>query len=438
MLNISKLIHKPSFIKHFRLGNKVAQTRHYPPANKEWFNSIYAYNKNTIKLLPVADKVTLKVLQSYFNLYSPSLNSKTKLPRIRKRLLRLSTNRILISRPEFKHTSKKVVISVYVCNIQKLYYLRKLEMRLHRVPYLDKKIINYTKKKCLKAVSKVYKQKKKLIKTLPKKNHIIKNYELKYLKSFFSKCLKKEITLLYYKQIISFNKFKFEKTYLLPLTAYIKNIYKKEIEFNLVNLKHLYLNSYIFSQALVTKITNRKNRVLRVLRACLRMFPLATIDNLTIFNDMYNRKKKLQNSKVNYLRFGNEIKAHDLNVIKKEVSISKEKNDIIDKKNFFITAMQSNQVETRNTTDSVLDSIKNKSITGIRIEASGRLTRRNVAAKSIHKLRYKGSLKNLDSSYKGLSCVLFRGHAKYNVQYTKLKSKLRIGSFGLKGWVSSN
>jgi hypothetical protein len=24
------------------------------------------------------------------------------------------------------------------------------------------------------------------------------------------------------------------------------------------------------------------------------------------------------------------------------------------------------------------------------------------------------------------------------VQYTKLKSKLRIGSFGLKGWVSSN
>ena len=35
MLNISKLIHKPSLVKHFNKGNKVAQTRHYPPANKE-------------------------------------------------------------------------------------------------------------------------------------------------------------------------------------------------------------------------------------------------------------------------------------------------------------------------------------------------------------------------------------------------------------------
>lgn len=85
-----------------------------------------------------------------------------------------------------------------------------------------------------------------------------------------------------------------------------------------------------------------------------------------------------------------------------------------------------------------MDSIKNKSITGIRIEAAGRLTRRNTAERSIFKLRYKGNLKNMDSSYKGFSSVLLRGHAKSNVQYTKLKSKRRIGSFGLKGWVSSN
>ncbi len=100
--------------------------------------------------------------------------------------------------------------------------------------------------------------------------------------------------------------------------------------------------------------------------------------------------------------------------------------------------MQSKEVQTLSTTNTVLDSINNKSITGIRLEATGRLTRRNVAARSIHKLRYKGNLKNMDSSYKGFSSVLLRGHAKSNVQYTKLKSKLRIGSFGLKGWVSSN
>lgn len=425
MLNIYKLIHKPSFIKQFRLGNKVAQTRHYPPANKEWYNSIYAYNKNTVKLLPVADKVTLKILQSYFNFYSPSLKRKTKIRRIKNKFLRLSTNRILISRPELKHTSKKVVISVYVYNKQELYYLSKLIRRLNSMQNVNyRKLLNNTKKISLNVMSKIYKQKKKLLKTLNNKNYIFKNYEMKYLKSFFYKCLKTETTIFYYRQIISFNKFKFEKTYLLPITAYIKNIYKKEIEFNLVNLKYLYLNSFIFSQALVAKIRNKKNRLLRVLKASLTMFPLACIDNLTIFNDMYNRKKKLQNSKVNYLKFGNQIKAHDINGLKKN----------------FLSVMRypSNNVETISRTDSVLDSIKYKSITGIRIEASGRLTRRNVAAKSIHKLRYKGSLKNMDSSYKRLSSVLFRGYAKSNVQYTKLSSKLRIGSFGLKGWVSSN
>ena len=242
---------------------------------------------------------------------------------------------------------------------------------------------------------------------------------MKYLKSFFYKCLKTQTTIFYYRQIRSFNKFKFEKTYLLPVTAYIKNIYKKQIQFNLVNLKYLYLNSFIFSKALVTKIRNKKNRLLRVLKASLAMFPLAYIDNLTIFNDMYNRKKKLQNYKVNYLKFGNQIKAHDINGLQKN----------------FLSVMcdPSNNVETISTTDTVLDSIKYKSITGIRIEASGRLTRRNVAAKSIHKVRYKGSLKNMDSSYKRLSSVLLRGYAKSNVQYTKLSSNVRIGSFGIKG-----
>ena len=431
MLNICELKHKANFYKHYNKGDEIAQTRHYPPANKEWFNSIYAYNKNTIKLLPVADKVTLKVLKSYFNLYNFKLEKKIKSIRLRRRLRRLSTNRILISRPELKHTSDKVVISVYFYNRQKVYYLRKLKNIGAIGLYLKKKnselVLKKTKIKSLNLISKVYKQKKKLLETLNKNNNKFKSYEKKYLISFFYKCLQREIILFYYKQIISLNKSKFEKTYLLPITGLIKNIYNKEIEFNLVNLKHLYLNSYIFSETLVTKIRKKKNRVLKVLKASLRMFQLASLNNLTIFDDMYNRKKKLQNLKVNYLGLGKKIKDDEINEIKKQVYKKK-----------FNSVMQQNIVQTKSTTNSVLDSIKNKSITGIRIEAAGRLTRRNVAARSIYKLRYKGNLKNMDSSYKGLSSVLFRGHAKSNVQYTKLKSKLRIGSFGLKGWVSSN
>ena len=429
MLNVSKLKSNKDLSKHYKKGNEIAQTRHYPPANKEWFNSIYAYNKNTIKLLAVADKVTLKLLKSYFNLYSPKLEKSVKYPRVKKRLRRLSTNRILISRPELKHTSSKVVITVYVYNRQKIYYLRKLTniLAIDLYKKFSHLVIKKTKKKSLNLISKVYKQKKKLLKTLKIKHNISKNYENKYLKSFFSKCLQKEIISYYYKQNISLNESKFEKTYLSPLTGLIKNIYNKKVEFNLVNLKNLYLNSYLFSETLVTKIRNKKNRVLRVLKASLRMFQLASLNNLAIFDDMYNRKKRLQNFKVNYLGLAKQIKGDEINEITKKVYKKK-----------YLNAIEDNITQTISTTDSVFDSIKNKSITGIRIEAAGRLTRRNTAERSISKLSYKGNLKNMDSSYKGLSSVLLRGHAKFNVQYTKLKSLRRIGSFGLKGWISSN
>ena len=72
------------------------------------------------------------------------------------------------------------------------------------------------------------------------------------------------------------------------------------------------------------------------------------------------------------------------------------------------------------------------------MEAKGRLTRRFTASRSVSKLRYKGNLMNIDSSFRGLSTVLLKGNLRSNVQYTKLNSKTRIGSFGIKGWVSGN
>jgi hypothetical protein len=73
---------------------------------------------------------------------------------------------------------------------------------------------------------------------------------------------------------------------------------------------------------------------------------------------------------------------------------------------------------------------------GVRLEAKGRLTRRFTASRSIFKIKWKGSLKNIDSSYKGLSSVILKGHVKSNVQYSLVKSKTRNGAFGLKGWIS--
>lgn len=455
MLDIFKLrVKNYNFLYNYKKGNEVAQAKHHVPSDKEWFNSVYSYNKNTVKLLPVADKVILKLLKSYFNCYSRRLEKYARLPYIRRRLRRLSTNRMLISRPELKHTSDKVIITVYVYNRQKTYYLRKLrklytlsnaEHIIDSIKHGKPKIMKLLKfskwmlfekkkktlkKKALFILKKVNKQKKILYKTLgceARKNEIaiFKNYEKQYLKYYIKKCFPKELIYMQREKIILWNEKKFDEYYLLPLTNLIENIYKKKVEFNFVKLNYLYLNSYIFSDTLVTKIRKKQNRVLRVLKASLRMFHRAPIDKLDILAGMNNRKKLQQNPRVNY---------SEPFISKKEKSNKKIYTDS------FYQAIDSisSYAHTLNKTISVLGSIKHKSVTGIRIEAAGRLTRRNTAAKSVFKLKYKGNLKNVDSSYKGLSTTLLRGHAKSNVQYTKLKSKLRIGSFGIKGWVSSN
>lgn len=437
MLNNLKLKTK-SYISynHPNKVSEIAQAKNYLPSDKEWFNSVYAYNKNTIKLLPTADKVILKSIRSYFNLYSSKLENNARIPYLRRRFKRLSTNRLIVSKAELKHSSDKVMITVYVYNRQRYYYISRLidvtlaianvleEDFFIEKPGFSNLLLKGLKKKGVEILSKVYKQKKDLLKTLNKKNKS-QIYEKKYLKDFFFKCLQNEMILMYLRQIILFNKSKFETTYLLPLTKLLNNVYHKNVEFNLVDLQYLYLNSSIFSETLVTKIRNKKNRLLRVLKASLGMFQLAPIDKFSALSDMHNRKKAVQNLRVNYL---------ESERVKKNIN----KNLKVVLKNISLPSSYYNIQDEMYTTYNVLDSIKHKSITGIRIEAAGRLTRRNTAAKSVFKLKYKGNLKNMDSSYKGLSSALLRGHDKSNVQYTKSNSKLRIGSFGIKNWVSAN
>jgi hypothetical protein len=48
-------------------------------------------------------------------------------------------------------------------------------------------------------------------------------------------------------------------------------------------------------------------------------------------------------------------------------------------------------------------------------------------------MKYKGGLKNVDSSFKGIPAVMLRGVVKSNVQYSFLSSKNRIGAYGVKG-----
>jgi hypothetical protein len=81
----------------------------------------------------------------------------------------------------------------------------------------------------------------------------------------------------------------------------------------------------------------------------------------------------------------------------------------------------------------VFKNLKHSKLAGIRVEAKGRLTRRFTAQRSVFKMRYKGGLKNVDSSLKGLPAVMLRGFVKSNVQYTIIQSKNRNGAYGVKG-----
>ena len=90
------------------------------PAVRNWKSSVYAYNKNTISLIPIKSKFVMKLVKGYFNSYHLELESLLRKERLRRRFRKISTNRIFISDGEFKHTSDKVNITLYVYNKQKL------------------------------------------------------------------------------------------------------------------------------------------------------------------------------------------------------------------------------------------------------------------------------------------------------------------------------
>lgn len=571
--------------------NYAGKIKHFPPGNKEWFNSIYAYNKEAIKILPSMDKIVSKLIKAYFNSYSRRLENRVKKARSRRyriRRVRLSTNRILVSRAELKHTNDKVIITVYVYNNEKKIFYNKIKNiptidqagRLLRgwtikeqINFIASKINKYINRQwtsknidnflscnpSLKRINKLipenatinqvysffsskfregsffsefpksmfltinrsktktkntgkakdnskglYKEKetmqtkinaemdrrREFINTrLPNINHFLlkrlsKNalglisrmqfqkkglysfinnnglaldkivhmsklsvYEIKYIEDLVSKVLRKEIISIYFRQLIGFNKFKFEKQYVSSLTGEIEKIYGKKAEFNFVNLKYLFLSGSIFSTTLLAKIRNRKNKLLKVMKDSLLMFNLPPVNRQAIYDEIYNRKMVVQNlaitntiikphlnhtvlidnEKVNNLKYH-----HNIDVLDKFLSniIPRSYSDFIDKTTSEIKHYAHKLVK-------VINLLKNKSVTGVRIEVAGRLTKRNTAARSLFKLRYKGNIKNTDSSDKGLSAVMLRGNAKSNLEYSSLKSKIRIGSYGLKGWVSS-
>ena len=112
---INKIVNKPLTY----INNDTGKIRHFTPAAQEWFNSIYAYDHNYIKSLPVADKHLMSLLKSYFNMQIKDENIKNKRNIIKNR--RESTKRVFIGRGELKHINNKVIITFYVYNTEGMF-----------------------------------------------------------------------------------------------------------------------------------------------------------------------------------------------------------------------------------------------------------------------------------------------------------------------------
>jgi hypothetical protein len=405
MLNLIKSnIKEKSIVK----AEEKKSEKHFPSALREWNNSIYVFNKNALNLIPSTTLTAINLIKSFFNLYNSTVERKMRTKRLLLRLRRLSLNKIFVSNGEFKHTNNKVTITLYIFNRQKRSYLNRMKkMRFFSLytyqqkSNIAKKIMRESKLKILHFL----KKNESTLLTVIKINELINksnkkvNYGsvidlCKYVRIFYKKYTTKSYiyikTFFYYKQLLFINRIKYSYTYLKHLKNILEKLYNKNVEFNLVNIKRFYLNSDILSESITIKLTKNRRKMLRYMK---------------------NIKKKV---KVNKKRI---LLIKPVREIKESISMDKIADN---KKNL------------------VFSTLKYKDVTGFRLEARGRLTRRYTASRSVSKVRYKGNLLNIDSSHRGLSTILLKGNLRSNLQYTKLKSKTRIGSFGIKGWVSGN
>lgn len=373
------------------------------PSSKEWFSSVYSYNKSYIKSLISYDAVLNKLFRSYCNMLQYKI--KILFKRRRNKKIRYSAKKIYASRAELKHTNTKLFITLYVYNkqkssierfIRKIITLIKLKKRIVnrkpvRIPYYKNRLLHLLKNNFFifrKWNMAFFKPMNNLVRYLLVKSrkrylksYKIPSYNIRLLKKIF----RLQKILFNSTKIINFNKSKFNSLNLnlrnLGLISLIEKLYNKKVEINLVELKSIHLNSDVFSSAVALKLRNRKNKAVRILRkAILQMVRIPDLHTLITFDD---------------------------------------KIETINKNN-------------------IINTIKQQVVSGVRFEASGRLTRRLTAMRAVFKYRYAGSLKNIRSSFNSKSSTMLRGHVKSNSQYTLINSKTRNGTFGLKGWVSSH
>jgi hypothetical protein len=345
----------------------------------------------------------MNLVKSYFNFYFSRTILKSK--HIRIRYKRLSVKKIFVGKAVLKHTSSKITITLYVYNEEKRLLIRKIKklarpMLFPTLPLSfklssDESLTANRPLSLKEKLSIVKTEHSSLVKSVENENLLAFNINNSSFDRFNTsiyndlriKVLEKElIDLTSYKLLLNLNKAKFEESFLLKLSNLVSKIYNKEVEFNIVNLKNLYLNSDIFTQAISLKLKNRENKLLKVLRRSLYTVKLPNVNRV---REKYGKGKKeqllidnIKNTRINSI-LSKDISKNDalnqllLDIFPQAEGLSKQEKEI-----------NKSIVNRSSTIDYlILNSLKYKIVAGVRLEAKGRLTRRFTAEKSVFKVK---------------------------------------------------
>ena len=415
--------------------NETGYAKYLNSFSKEWINTIYSFDKKIISNIPTFTNNVNKIIRSYFDLF---FNNRKFINMPKFILLKRRRNflrRIFTSNAEIKHTNNKIIITLYVLNRERN-VLKKKYLKMNNI--INKKLIRQffsLYKHNLKKIHRIYSwlnRKYKFIPSVMRKDIYLKTKvqnlnnlnKLKhiYLKKIWSKLIDRYLNLHLtklrkYSLLYSLNTFKFNKLSMLVVLSNILNkirlLKNKKIEYNIVNMKYFTNNPDLFTNIIALKLKRKRIRRLKEMSRVLNRTHLPVVNTIQertfVKRSMDTYKNKFRNLKL----------------------ISNLKKNNLDKFLNIISNKNSNNIS-----KDIYNSIKYKNLGGIRIEVKGRLTKRYRADRSVYSLRWKGGLKNIESSFQKVSTTLLRGNVKPNTAYSILPSKRRIGAFAVKGWIA--
>jgi hypothetical protein len=217
--------------------------------------------------------------------------------------------------------------------------------------------------------------------------------------------------------------YKFQTKTLLNLHYILSKIYQNDVEIKLINLNYIFLDSHILTKAIakrmrIMRINSKKYKHMAPRRVFFMGYSYAAKAGSYISITYINKyKRKIFNKNPFFIKY------------------RWNKNQTFLKTGFVIKNILYNN---KHINKYILYILHQKKICGIHMVGSGRLTRRYTAARAVMWKRLRGNLRNIPSSNLDIKSKWMRGNAIPNVQRSTIAKSNRIGSYGIRTWISSH